>query len=372
MIITYTRSSSLNNFEFCQQQYFLTYNLGYYRPSMKKADQGSAVHKCLEQLAIAKQYIQDNPTCTEILIDDMVFDREEFLSETVLTNDEVDFINKSRKNKQVYLCDHTIKYGHKRYGVNIVNTLIKKACDYYSTKSSEPWSKISFTECNNFAWIVLDYKNGIYDPRRRNIKFPEKHFNIEIDKDWARYEYESPSGEKLVGQFGIKGTVDLITELSSDTLEIVDWKTGQRKNWATGEVKTYDKLCDDTQLMMYYYAISKMYPQYKHIFVTIFFVRDGGPFTIGFEPSNMDVVEERLRQHFEEVRGTTHPTMCSEDQSDFKCTRLCNYYKEKHPTSGLNICKHIHNETKLIGIDNVVEKYKRPDFHVGHYESPGE
>lgn len=372
MIITYTRSSSLNNFEFCQQQYFLTYNLGYYRPSQKKADQGSATHKCLEQLAIAKKYIQDNPTCTEITIDDMTFNVSELLEESTLTDAEVDAINKSRINKNVYLCPHKVPYGQKRYGANIVNVLIRKACDYYSTKSEEPWSKISFTECNNFAWMTLDYKGGIYDPRRRTITEPEKHFDITIEKDWAKYEYVSPTGEKLVGQFGIKGTVDLLTELGPDTLEIVDWKTGQRKNWATGEVKTYDKLCDDTQLMMYFYAITKLYPQYKHIFVTIFFVRDGGPFTIGFESSNLEIVEERLRKHFEEVKGTTHPEMCSEDQSDFRCTRLCNYFKDKHSATGLNICKHIHNETKAIGIDNVVAKYKRPDFNVGFYESPGQ
>ena len=45
MIVTYIRSSSYNNYDFCQMQYFLTYVLGYRSDSNKKADLGTMAHK---------------------------------------------------------------------------------------------------------------------------------------------------------------------------------------------------------------------------------------------------------------------------------------------------------------------------------------
>lgn len=374
MQISYTRSSSYANFQFCEMQYYLTYNLGLYRPSSMKADMGSAVHKVLEWLAIAKKYIQDNPDCTEVKLNDkMSFERKDFLTETYLDNKQIDIINKARASKSIYKSgDVSVKYGHKRKGVEVVEWLIDESSKYFAPKSPEPWPRASFRDVNNWTWITLDYKGGIYDPRLRTIKCPEKHFDLKIEHDWAKYDYTNDLGIKYQGNFGIKGTVDLITELDSDTLEVVDWKTGQRLDWATGEVKTYDKLCNDTQLMMYYYALTKVFPEYENILISIFFVRDGGPFTMCFERHHIPIVEERLRKHFDEVRACHLPEMCSFDQSSFKCTRLCNYYKEKLPGTDVNTCRHIHNEIKLHGMDAATAMYKNPNFEASFYEAPGE
>ena len=43
MIVTYIRSSSYGNYDFCQMQYFMTYVLGYRSESGKKAQQGTAL-----------------------------------------------------------------------------------------------------------------------------------------------------------------------------------------------------------------------------------------------------------------------------------------------------------------------------------------
>ena len=42
MIVTYIRSSSYGNYDFCQMQYFMTYVLGYRAESGKKAQLGTA------------------------------------------------------------------------------------------------------------------------------------------------------------------------------------------------------------------------------------------------------------------------------------------------------------------------------------------
>jgi len=50
MIITYVRSSSYNNYSYCEMQYFMTYVLGHQSKSGKKADMGTMVHKVMEVL----------------------------------------------------------------------------------------------------------------------------------------------------------------------------------------------------------------------------------------------------------------------------------------------------------------------------------
>jgi len=347
----------------------MTYNLGMFKPSNKKADQGSAVHKVLEWLAIAKQQIQEGASVLNL--DGVEYDIDDFVTQHNLTDVEVDEVNTSRIAKSIYKTDASIKYGHTRKGVKLVTDLVRRSCDYYAAKCVEPWTRANYRDCTNWTWMALDYKDGMFDPRLRTIKCPEQHFDLPIEYDWAQYDFKINGQENLKGQFAIKGTVDLITELSPDTLEIVDWKTGQRLNWATGEEKTYAALCKDVQLMMYYYAVSRLFPEYKNILLTIFFIRDGGPYTMSFGPSDIALVEEKLREHFEEVKANQKPSLCSPNQTDFKCTKLCSYYKELWPGTSKNQCRFIQQEIANIGMDAVIEKYKNPDFEFGQYQSPG-
>ena len=60
MLITYVRSSSYNNYDSCQMQYFITYVLGHQSDSGKKAELGTIVHKVMEVLAGLKKFQQDN------------------------------------------------------------------------------------------------------------------------------------------------------------------------------------------------------------------------------------------------------------------------------------------------------------------------
>ena len=40
------------------------------------------------------------------------------------------------------------------------------------------------------AWCFLTHSDGQFDPRLRNIHYPEPHFDIPIEEDWAKFEYE--------------------------------------------------------------------------------------------------------------------------------------------------------------------------------------
>ena len=54
MIVCYHRSSSLGTLEFCEQKYFLQYNLSLKDSTNKKALMGTIVHKALQVLGDKK------------------------------------------------------------------------------------------------------------------------------------------------------------------------------------------------------------------------------------------------------------------------------------------------------------------------------
>ena len=59
--------------------------------------------------------------------------------------------------------------------------------------------------------------------------------------------------KKIDGKLSIKGTMDLIVDIDSSTIEIVDYKTGRRLDWSSGQEKTFKKLNNDKQLIKFYF-----------------------------------------------------------------------------------------------------------------------
>ena len=267
----------------CEQQYFIEYILGLRGPSNKKADKGTITHKVLEILAVIKKAQQDNETK---IIDEIV--------------GEID-INK--------YC---------------LNNITQKVYDYYTQQfSHHEWSKKDFTDCKSWTDKVIAFNNGMFDPRNRDILQPEQHFDILIDKPWAQYEFQTPDEGVLSGSLGLKGTIDLITRIDDNTIEVIDWKTGKRLDWATGQEKTHAKLQNDPQLMIYHYAVSKLFPTYDHVIVTIYFINDGGPFSILFDKKDLVRTESMLRSKFDIIKKTKKPRL----NKTWMCNKLCHFGK---------------------------------------------
>jgi hypothetical protein len=198
----------------------------------------------------------------------------------------------------------------------------------------------------------------------------EPHFDIPIDEDWAFYEYEV-NGQKVKGQLAIKGTIDLVTETEEGIIEVIDWKTGRRLDWATGEEKTYGKLCSDPQLLLYNYAISKLFPQYKQSIMSIFFIKDGGPFSMCFDQADEKKFLEMLKERFLDIKKNEKPQPISPNRENWKCTKLCHYCKNKWPETDQNMCIYIENSIKTKGMDQTIKDCTRSGFDIGFYSAPG-
>jgi hypothetical protein len=167
----------------CEQQYFIEYVLGWRGPSNQKADKGTIVHKVLEILAFIKHGLQND--------------------QTIITDDIVGDIN-IHKYDLIKIFDQV--YHH-----------------YITHSPHHIWKEKDKKDC--LAWVnkTIEFNNGMFDPRNRTIVCPEQHFDFIIDKPWAKYSYDTPDG-KLEGQLALKGTIDLITKVDDNFLEIIDWK----------------------------------------------------------------------------------------------------------------------------------------------------
>jgi len=340
MIVTYIRSSSYGNYDFCQMQYFMTYVLGYRSESGKKAQLGTACHKVMECLASCKKELQDNPDKKELsIMDDAI--------------GEVSFTPRKLKTKK------------------LVADLLSRSYEHYGSTDSHKYYPADFKFCEKQIETALTFNDGQFDPRKRDIVDTEPTFDIAIEEDWAKYEYEMPDGTTIKGNLAIKGTIDLVTKIDDDIIEVVDWKTGQRKNWATGEVKTYEKLLDDAQLLLYNYAISKLYPDYQQAIMSIFFTRDGGPFSMCFDKSDQDRFLEMLRKRFEEIKENVKPRPISYSRRDFRCQKLCHFYKNDWPGTNTTMCEHVEQRLHTIGHKETVKECTNEGFNIGYYEAPG-
>jgi hypothetical protein len=344
MIVTYFRSSSYNTHSLCEQQYFLEYVLGWRGESGLKASKGTVVHKVLEILAIIKKSQQDN---ISVVVDDIV----------------------GSINIKSYNLD----------------SIIQKVYDHYSTAEAfHKWTPKDYKDCHAWVYKAIEFNNGMFDPRNRHILCPEQHFDIEIKKPWSAYSYDAPEG-KLEGNLAIKGTIDLITLVNDNTIEIIDWKTGRRLDWATGKEKTQEKLQVDPQLRIYYYAISHLYPHIENIIFSIYFINDGGPFSVCFDKSDLSKTEDMLREKFQIVKNSRKPQL----HKSWMCTKLCHFgkttfdnthidpqieYRENQVCSigsTMTKCEQIKHDINLNGMDVVVDQYKNRNHSFGKYKAPG-
>ena len=121
---------------------------------------------------------------------------------------------------------------------------------------------------------------------------------------------------------------------------------------------------------MYHYAAHQIFPQYKDIIITIFFLRDGkfkgGPFTIMLEERDLPQTESIIRNKFEEIQRcqkpylTPHPPWSGLPRKPAlfsPCTTFCYFGKNTMKGSNKNICEFFKDEVDRIGMDKTFKKY---------------
>ena len=335
-------------------QYYMEYGLGWRGPSNKKADKGTIVHKVLEIAAVCKKGLQDGK---KIIVDEHI--------------------------GRVSTCNYKPEY---------LDKVIDRVYEYYTSRTGHhKWLPLDLKHCRKWVWKALEYNEGMFDPRNRDVVAAEPHFDFTIEKEWAKYSYETGDGT-VDGQLALKGTIDLVTDLGDGVYEVIDWKTGKRLDWATGEKKTQNSMFADAQLRIYHYAMKNMFPEVSSFLITIYFINDGGAYTLHFQDQDLETTEEMLRQKFEFIKDTDDPKTIRQldPKQSWKCTKLCHHgmttfddthvkpITERRPRQKtrygetMTKCEQTRYMIKKYGIDWVTENLKHPDHQLGLYQAPGE
>lgn len=131
--------------------------------------------------------------------------------------------------------------------------------------------------------------------------------------------------------------------------------TGKRLNWATGKEKTHADLHKDTQLLLYYYALKNLYPDYS-FYVSIYYINDGGLFDVVFDDRDYKKAEQILKKKFQSIRDDDDPKQLSPDHSHWKCKYLCKFSEIDKKTKK-STCQLYKDKIQLHGIGAVTEKY---------------
>lgn len=364
--------SSYENFDKCELGFFIQYKLKQRKqlPNAKR-DLGTALHSVMENLALIKKNIQDGgPNYIENDLGKIEYDAATWLSPRELSEIEVATINKNRTNKDFFRDRKRciLKGKVVREGEELVEKLIDLAFDKYlretiewvyaNTKKKDPFEKWYREAC----WLSIEQ----FDPRKVNVIDVEKQFDLILPWDWAKLD-----NGKYIRVFGY---IDLIYEQDGHWI-ILDFKSGVREK--DFKAKTYSDIKKDLQLSIYSYAINQLYPHITNV-CDLFFVRDGGIFTVSFDPKeNEKSIEGTLREHIEKVKTCEDPSMLSpnmmsvsqkelddmgwfdlkKNQIDSFCRYLCPAYQNKSYGKKCD-CVFIKEKIQEHGMEYVLENYK--------------
>lgn len=310
MITTYLRSSSYSTYDLCETKYLIEYVLGYKSPTGKAALKGTIVHKVMEVLARIQLNTQKG--------------LNEF------------FDTEFQKFYQVYDFD--------------LKDIAAESYKFYTEKNPHlDFEPADFRECLRLINKALE---SDYNPLQREIFEAELFFDLPIEEEWAKYDFKI--GNKVIsGNLAVKGTIDLITKISDDTLEVIDWKTGKfKKDWATNKDKDYDAFREDFQIRLYHYALKKMFPEIKTFMFTVYFIYLDSPNTVFFTDEDLPRTLEKIKTRFEKIKSNVKPTRI---KGDFKC-KWCEFSKDNY-----KICDKVTKEVLTIGIDRVTSRYIKDD-----------
>jgi len=301
MNIKFLRASSINSYRGCEFAFFIEQILELPNKSGKKALLGTIVHHVLELMAKGKRLGHS---------EGFIFDYEKLLD----------------------IC-------WKRYTIENPQFEFKNADKKFCLKS------------------VRTVIESQYNPKNLNVLFTEKQFKIPLaGKDFEYNYYDIINGTVEKGNYEIRGTIDLITELDDNTIEIIDWKTGSRKCWNTGECKEYEYLkSKDIQLRVYDLACSIIFPQYKNRLLTIDFINDGGPFTVTFSDEDRNETVNIINNIFKSIKWNQLPSRIKDTDASnrWKCKSVCHFGKTM-TNAGCSICDTIHSYAIGNGIDQTI------------------
>ena len=105
--------------------------------------------------------------------------------------------------------------------------------------------------------------------------------------------------------------------------------------------------------------------------MSIFYVKDGGPFSMCFDRKDQEKFLGMLKNRFEEIKANNKPRPMSHSRNHWKCNRLCHFYKNNWGNTEKNMCIYIEEHLNKHGMEDTIKECTREGFNIGFYEAPG-
>lgn len=220
--------------------------------------------------------------------------------------------------------------------------LFDRAWDMYPHKDLRKYTtrgeSADYKRTKEIIYKIVDDDN--YNPYKLNVIDAEKWF--EIDLPGEEFEVNDNGIKK---QLKVRGYIDLVHKISDNTLEIIDWKSGKRDSPFDTTKMDFYGLSKKLQGGLYYLASILLYPQYKNIVLTFYYIADGGPTTISFDESDIPIILSKLYGHFKTIKQDSSVRR----NRSWRC-KMCGYSKQ-------DICTKIWSDYNTFDEKIVKEKY---------------
>lgn len=291
-------ASAIGLYNHCPFSYFLRYILGMESQAGKAALQGNIVHRTMEWMIKLKKRGKTN-------VDPMW-----------LLNRSWDEHLKESPNVEI----------------RKVTTRIDKATGDFKEAAD-------FKKCRIALEEILGNKH--YNPYNLNCIDSERWFALEMPGD----EWKCLDANGIEHQFATRGYIDLVHEISEDTIEIVDWKTGARKNFYTQADIDEEALMMEIQPRLYHLAAYFLYPKYKNIIITFYYTNSGGPITIALSEDDLTATIACLHKFMQTVKKDTLMR-----RNRWWTCKMCNFERT-------GICQRVWSDLHTLGSEYVEERY---------------
>ncbi len=202
-----------------------------------------------------------------------------------------------------------------------------------------------FKEAADFKRCRVALENilasGFYNPYNMKIIDVEQWFELEIPGE----EWKSMDKHGELKQFSVRGLLDLVHEIDSDTIEIVDWKTGKRKSLYSQTPIDEEVLLREVQPRIYHLAAYFLYSGYKNIIITFYYANQGGPITISLSHDDIAMTLAFLYKTFSTIKGDT----LMRRNRHWTCN-MCSYDKG-------GVCHRVWSDLHTMGSQYVEDRY---------------
>ena len=301
MRIVRCSASAIKLYNHCPFSYFVQYILGIKSKTGKAALQGKIVHQALEWMTELRKHGKTNVDPMWLL--DRAWDE--------LTTELPEV------------------------AIRRVTTRIDKNTGEYKEAAD-------FKKCRVALETILD--DPFYNPYKLNgIIDAERWFAIELPgEEWLCLNKD---GEPH--QFAVRGLIDLVHEIDGETIEIVDWKTGNRKDFYTQKPMDEVLLMREVQSRLYHLAVYFLYPKYKNILITFYYANDGGPITIALSQEDIAMTIAALHRFFTTIKKDTLIR-----RNRWWTCRMCSFNNN-------GICSRVWSDLNTMGSEYVEDRYAK-------------